>query len=87
MGRWVLLGIVIFCAGLFPILNKFGKGPEWYAFQLPVSLLAWVLTIGGFYLIIDSIIEITNSNIIGGVSAIVAIIITATGVLNVLGKG
>jgi len=85
---WIsgLVGLVILCLGLFPLLNKFGVGPGWFAFNLPVMLLSWVVVIGGFYLIINSFIEITNSNIVGWISFLIAAIITVLGVLQVLGK-
>ena len=86
---WIagLVGVVVFCLGLFPLLGAMGKGPAWFAFQLPVALLAWIVMIGGFYLIINAIVEITNSNILGWITGLVAVIITVTGVLSVLGKG
>ena len=85
---WIagLVGAVVFCLGLFPLLGAIGKGPAWFAFQLPVALLAWIVMIGGFYLIVNAIIEITNSNILGWITGVVALIITVTGVLSVLGK-
>src|SRR3989338_9240394 len=88
LSDWIagLVGGIIFCLGLFPLLGAIGKGPAWFAFQLPVALIAWIIMIGGFFLIINSIVEITNSNIIGWFSALVALIITTTGVLNVLGR-
>lgn len=85
---WIsgLVGLVILCLGLFPLLNARGIGPAWFAFNLPVKLLSWVVVIGGFYLIINSFIEITNSNIVGWVSFLIAAVITILGVLQVLGK-
>ncbi len=80
------VGAMIFCAGLFPLLNKMGKGPEWWDFQLPVALLAWIAMIGGFYLVINSVVELTNNNIMGWISGLLAVLITVTGVLSVLGK-
>ena len=85
---WIagLVGAVVFCLGLFPLLGAMGKGPAWFAFQLPVALLAWVVMIGGFYLVINSLVEITNSNPIGWISGLVALLVTITGILNVLGR-
>lgn len=85
---WIagLVGAIVFCLGLFPLLGAMGKGPAWLAFQLPVALLAWIVMIGGFYLIINAIVEITNSNILGWITGLIAVIITVTGVLSVLGK-
>lgn len=85
---WIsgLVGLIILCLGLFPLLNKYNIGPDWFAFNLPVKLLSWVVVIGGFYLIINSFIEITNSNVVGWISFFIAAIITVLGVLQVLGK-
>jgi len=51
-----------------------------------VALLGWVVAIGGFYLVVNSFIEITNSNIVGWASLIVAAVISLLGVLHVLGS-
>jgi hypothetical protein len=85
---WIsgLVGGVILCLGLFPLLNARGIGPGWFAFSFPVKLLSWVVIIGGFYLVINSFIEITNSNVVGWLSFLVAAIISVLGVLQVLGK-
>ncbi len=85
---WIsgLVGLIILCLGLFPLLNRYNIGPGWFAFNLPVKLLSWVVVIGGFYLIINSFIEITNSNVVGWVSFFIAAVITVLGVLQVLGK-
>ncbi len=85
---WIsgLVGLVIFCLGLFPLLNSRGIGPGWWAFSLPVKLLSWVVVIGGFYLVINSFIEITNSNVVGWLSFLIAAVITVLGVLQVLGR-
>ncbi|MEA2038047.1 MAG: hypothetical protein U9O94_11170 [Nanoarchaeota archaeon] len=85
---WIsgLVGGVILCLGLLPLLNSSGIGPSWFNFTLPIKLLSWIVVIGGFYLIINSFIEITNSNVVGWVSFLTAAVITVLGVLQVLGK-
>jgi len=85
---WIsgLAGFVILCLGLLPLLAARGIGPSWFDFNLPVKLLSYVIVIGGFYLIINSFIEITNSNVIGWVSFLIAAVVTVLGVLQVLGK-
>lgn len=85
---WIsgLVGAVILCLGLFPLLNARGVGPSWFALSFPVKLLGYVIVVGGFYLIINSFIEITNSNVVGWLSFLIAAIITVLGVLQVLGK-
>jgi len=85
---WIsgLVGAIILGLGLLPLLNARGIGPAWFAFTLPVKLLSWVVVIGGFYLIINSFIEITNSNVVGWLSFLIAAVVTVLGVLQVLGK-
>ena len=85
---WVsgIVGLLIFLLGLFPFLHSFGRGPGWWGFSLPVALLGWVVAIGGFYLVVNSFIEITNSNIVGWASLIVAAVISLLGVFHVLGS-
>ncbi|MBI2577144.1 hypothetical protein HYV84_08075 [Candidatus Woesearchaeota archaeon] len=85
---WISGGVggVVFLLGIMPLLGKIGIGPAWFNFSLPLSLFSWVVAIGGFYLVVNSVIEITNSNSVGWVSFAVAAAITAVGVLNVLGK-
>ena len=85
---WVsgIVGFLVLCIGLLPLLNKMGIGPGWFNFSLPIILLSWIVAAAGFYLIINSFIEITNSNIVGWVSFAIAAIITAIGLLQALGK-
>jgi len=85
---WIsgLVGALILALGLLPLLNARGIGPSWFGLSLPVKLLSYVVVIGGFYLIINSFIEITNSNTVGWISFAVAAVVTGLGVLQVLGK-
>ena len=73
---WIsgLIGAVIFLLGLMPILGKFA-----FLSNLPISLLTWIVAGAGFYLAVNSIIEITNSNIIGWWSFGVAITVLIIG--------
>ena len=85
---WIsgLVGLIIFCLGLFPLLNGFGTGPEWFSMSsVSAGIFSWIAAVGGFYLIINSVIEITNSNIVGGISFFTALAITAIGVLKIFG--
>jgi len=84
---WVsgLVGLIVFLLGLFPFMKALG-GAQWWPLSLPVALMGWVIAVGGFYLIINSFIEITNSNIVGWVSLCTAAVISLLGVLNVLGQ-
>ena len=86
---WIsgLVGLVVLSFGLLPILNGFGVGPEWFKLEiLQVQIMGYIVVIADFYLIMNSVIEITNSNIIGWWSFLTASIITAIGLLNVLGQ-
>ncbi len=74
MKDWVslLVGGVIFLMGFLPL---------WFKMHfLPVVLFSYVASAAGFYLMIESVIEITNSNVIGWWSFIIAVIVLAIGV-------
>ncbi|MDA1196812.1 MAG: hypothetical protein O2779_02520 [Nanoarchaeota archaeon] len=88
MKDWIsgAVGTLILLLGALPLISTFGVGPEWFAFNFPVALLSWVVAVGGFYLIINSVIEITNSNIVGWISFGTAAVFTTIGVLKVLGQ-
>ena len=81
MRDWVsgLIGAVILLLGLFPLLGKFE-----FLNNLPVSLLTWVVAGAGLYLAMNSIIEITNSNVVGWWSFITAIIVLVIGLMPLL---
>ena len=78
---WIsgLLGLIIFSLGLLPLLGYFP-----FLNDLAPSLLAWIVAGAGFYLAINSIIEITNSNIVGWWSFGVAIAVLAIGIFPLL---
>lgn len=78
---WIsgIAGLIIFLLGLLPMLGKFT-----FLNNLPVSLLTWIVAGAGFYLAINSIIEITNSNIVGWWSFGVAITVLIIGLLPLL---
>ena len=87
MKDWVsfFVGMALAAAGALPLLNKFNIGPESFALPwLPVSIFAYIVAIAGFYLMVNSIIEITNSNSIGWISFLLAGIFLAAGLLQVL---
>jgi hypothetical protein len=81
-----IAGVILFVAGVFPLLGKFGIGPSWFNLNqfLPATVFGWIIAVGALYLVIDSIIEITNSASIGFFSIIVAFICLAIGILPVL---
>ena len=54
------VGLIIFFLGLLPLIEKFE-----FLNNLPVSLLTWIVAGAGLYLMLNSVIEITNSNIVG----------------------
>ena len=78
---WIsgLIGSIIFLLGLMPILGKFE-----FLNNLPVSLLTWIVAGAGLYLAVNSIIEITNSNIVGWWSFILAIAVLIIGLFPLL---
>ena len=78
---WIsgLIGAVIFLLGLMPMLGKFE-----FLNNLPISLLTWIVAGAGLYLAMNSIIEITNSNIVGWWSFGVAITVLVIGLFPLL---
>ena len=86
---WVsfFVGLVVLAFGALPMLHNWGVGPAWFDLPtLPVKILAYAVALLGFYLVVNSIIEITNSNSIGWFSFLVALLVMAIGVLHVLGQ-
>ncbi|MBI2107623.1 hypothetical protein HYT54_00705 [Candidatus Woesearchaeota archaeon] len=84
---WVsgAIGAIILLLGLLPLLGKFES-----LNNLPGTVVIWIVSLAGFYLIINSIIEITNSNVVGWVSfgiAFAALIIGFFPALHSLGVG
>lgn len=81
-----VVGAIIFAFGLLPLLNKFGVGPSWFNFSgfLPAAVFSWIVAVGALYLVVDSIIEITNSSAVGFVSIGIALVCLAIGVLPIL---
>lgn len=80
-----LVGAAVFAAGLLPLLAKFGIGPTWFVLGfLSAGILKYLVAGFGLYLIINSLIEITNSNAIGWMSALVAVVVILAGLLPTL---
>lgn len=81
----LLIGGVVFLMGLFPLLAQFGVGPAWFAMEfLPVTIISWVVAVAALYLVYASIVEITNSSVVGNISIIVAFLVLAVGLLPIL---
>lgn len=83
-----IVGLIVFAIGLIPLLESFGvlktnltgiltSGPF-------MSTIPYVLAILGFYLAIESIIELTNSNHIGWLSFFVGVAVMLIGLLPAL---
>ena len=81
MRDWIsgAVGAVILLLGLLPMLGRFE-----FLNNLPVSLLTWIVAGAGLYLAVNSIIEITNSNIVGWWSFGVAIAVLLIGLFPLL---
>lgn len=87
MKDWVsfFVGALIAALGVLPILSRLGIGPGWFALDfLPVVLFSYIVAAAGFYLMINSVIEITNSNTVGWWSFIIAAVVLAIGLLPLL---
>jgi hypothetical protein len=82
------VGLIVASMGALPLLNKFlGIGPAFFSLEfLPATIFIYAIAGIGFYLIINSFIEITNSNPIGWFSFLIAGLIVVTGVLKALGE-
>ena len=81
MRDWIsgAVGAVIFLLGLMPML-----GYLTFLNDLPATLMIWIVAGAGLYLAVDSIIEITNSNIVGWWSFGVAIAVLIIGLFPLL---
>ncbi len=81
MRDWIsgLAGAIIFLLGLLPLIGRFT-----FLNNLPVSLVIWIVAGAGFYLAVNSIIEITNSNIVGWWSFGIALVVLIIGLLPLL---
>ena len=78
---WVsgAVGAAIFLLGLLPMLGYFT-----FLNDLPSTIVIWIIAIGGLYLAVNSLTEITNSNIVGWWSFGVAIAVLIIGLLPLL---
>ena len=79
------IGAFIFLLGLLPLMGKFS-----FLDDLPATVVTWIVAIGALYLVYDAIVEITNSNIMGTVTIIIAglaLVISLFPVLHSLGIG
>ncbi|MFH1590975.1 MAG: hypothetical protein ABIC95_03525 [archaeon] len=86
---WIsfLIGAMLTLFGLLPLLARLKIGPKWFSLeQIGVEIFAYVVAIMGIYLVMNSIIEITNSNSIGWMSFLVAALLFVVGMLQVLAK-
>ncbi|MBN1157043.1 hypothetical protein JXA85_05470 [Candidatus Woesearchaeota archaeon] len=82
----MFVGIILAAFGAMPLLarpipslTKMARFTEGAS-----GIFIYIVAIMGFYLMINSIIEITNSNSIGGFSFLVALVFFAIGVLQLL---
>ncbi|MBT5022607.1 hypothetical protein HOK51_03445 [Candidatus Woesearchaeota archaeon] len=81
----LFVGLALFALGLLPILYKYaGVGPEWFSMSLPANILSYIIALGALFLVYASFIEITNSNSMGFISIIVAIVVLSIGLLPIL---
>lgn len=82
------VGLIVGSLGAIPLLEKYTAlnwgisnflNQNWFTAALP-----WIAGLAALYLIMDSFIEITNSNVVGWISIIVAFIALAAGALPIL---
>tara|TARA_Y100000310_G_scaffold75749_1_gene72103 strand:- start:364 stop:720 length:357 start_codon:yes stop_codon:yes gene_type:complete len=79
MRDWIsgLIGAIVAIIGL----SSFWSRVEFIENLLPVPVLRWIVVVAAVYLIWNSIIEITNSNIIGWWSFGIALVALIIGLL------
>ena len=73
------VGALIFFLGLLPML-----GVLTFLNDLPATVLIWIVAIGALYLVYAAIVEITNSNVMGTATIIVAGVTFIIGLLPIL---
>jgi len=87
---WIsgLVGLLVLLVGLIPILESFKVINLGFSNIMGTSAfltaLPFILAILGFYLAIESLIELTNSNHIGWLSFFIGAIIMVVGILPAL---
>lgn len=89
-----LVGVIVLLAGLIPILERFTTlnlgVSNLLSSSAVLAALPFILAILGFYLAIESVIELTNSNHIGWLSFLIGVAVMVIGILpalNSLGVG
>jgi hypothetical protein len=82
----MFVGLILTAFGALPLLAMVIPSMAPYGkFTASASgIFVYVIAIMGFYLMVNSIIEITNSNSVGGFSFLLALVFFAVGVLQVL---
>ncbi|MBI5390798.1 hypothetical protein HZB02_04860 [Candidatus Woesearchaeota archaeon] len=83
----LLAGFVLTALGLLPLLANLlpASVPSWFAFSwVPTQIFSYLVAIFGFYLAVESIIEITNSNHIGWWSFLAAVIFFGLGLVQIM---
>ena len=79
MRDWIsgLVGLIIVLIGLSSFWSRLSFLKDVFS----ASVLRWIVVVAGVYLAWNSIVEITNSNVVGWGSFIVAIIAAVIGLL------
>lgn len=82
------VGLVVFLLGLLPLLESFGVLSTGFSAFVGsgafLTAMPFILSILGFYLAVESIIELTNSNHIGWFSFLIGAVIMLIGLLPAL---
>ena len=79
----LVLGIVIVVIGLLGFLS--GINVIKFNIPLTVNVIAWILALGGIYLIIESFTEYGMRRVLALIVAIVVLVIASVPILNQLG--
>lgn len=77
---WIsgVVGLVIFLLGFLPLMGLLKTN------FLPATIFTWIVAIAGLYLLVDALIEITNSNVVGWVTFWIAVAAVLIGLLPIL---
>ena len=87
MSDWAsgFIGGLVFLLGLIPLIEMFTAlnlgVTSFLQSSIPTTALPYLLAILGFYLAIESIIELTNSNSIGWISFLIGGVVMLAGLL------
>jgi lysylphosphatidylglycerol synthetase-like protein (DUF2156 family) len=79
----LILGVILLTLGIIPLLNKLDV-IKWQLPPIPKIVLLVLLSTGGFYLIIDGLIEHSVGSSLAWISIIVGLLVVTMGLIPLL---